>query len=302
MATASVERQLLDSLKGDVAIERSLRLSPDGEEGETFLLLGSPSQLIANTSVIMAIWQMIRSSELSKVVGYPYEQYVTTHPAPIGIQFNWRLVKSKPWEPQGLAERLNLNRKTLPRPQLYVQNIDAETLTWQKLWDAAGGENGYLWGRFYAHTKMTNLSFQSASYWQLTVFGGSPEEARKRLRKMAALSKDSIGTVTVGEQVQDEGRRKTDRQFRKPTVRIYPAWFFVNNYELVKAAMQQTGVDNEPVDYEKSLGRSTALGKQFKMVDAFYLNKAQPSRDDLERLRAVLRSPRAAAMGESTPT
>jgi len=56
--------------------------------------------------------------------------------------------------------------------------------------------------------------------------------------------------------------------------------------------MQQIGADNDPVDYEKSLGRNTALGKQFKQIDAFYLNKARPSRDDIERLRAVLRPPR----------
>ncbi|OJJ12536.1 hypothetical protein BI308_25550 [Roseofilum reptotaenium AO1-A] len=292
MATNSVERKLLDSLKGDVATEFSVRVSPDGEDNETYLLIGSQPQLVANISLLMAFRQMLQNSDFAKVIGTPYEQYVTTHPAPVGIQFHWRLVKGKPWEPQDLAKRLDLNRKTLPRPQLYVQNIDTETLTWQKLRDATGGENGYMWGRFYAHAKMTNLDFQSASYWNLTVFGGSPEIAKSQLKKMAALSKDSLGTVTVGEQVQDEGRRKTDRQFQKPTIRIYPAWFFVNNYELVRAAMQQTGVDNEPVDYEKSLGRSTALGKQFRQIDAFYLNKAQPSRDDLERLRAVLRPPR----------
>jgi len=41
MATNSIERKLLDSLKGDVATEFSVRVSPDGEENETYLLIGS---------------------------------------------------------------------------------------------------------------------------------------------------------------------------------------------------------------------------------------------------------------------
>ncbi|OJJ16919.1 hypothetical protein BI308_23165 [Roseofilum reptotaenium AO1-A] len=292
MVIKSVQRELLNSLKGDIATEYSVRVSPEGEENETYLLVGSQPQLVANISLLMAFRQMLLNMDFAKVVGVPWEQYVTTHPAPCGIQIHWRLVKAKPWEPQDLAKKLRLNRKNLPRPQCYVQNIDTETLTWQKIKDATGGKRGYKWGRFYAHAKMVNLDYQSASSWNLTVFGGSEEIAVKQLKKMASLSKDTIGTLATGEQKEDEGRRKKDRQFRKPTVQIYPAWFFVNNFQLVQEAMRAESPDGSPVDYSKKSGRSTALGKQFRKVDAFYLNREQPTRDEVERLKEVLRPPR----------
>ena len=290
--TQSIEQKILNSFKAKSATEFSVNFSPEGEDGPTYLFVGSPSEIVANITQFMALRKFILEEGLAKVIGEPLEKHIVKYAAPCGIQIHWRLTQGRPWEPQSLAEKLKLNRKTLPRPQCYIQNVDTATLTWQRIKDAAGGEDGYMWGRFYAHAKMVEREGDMTSSWNLTVYGNTEENAIKRLKALASLSKSKIGTLTGGEQKPDEGRRKEDTLFRKPSVRIYPAWFFVVNYALVEKAVLAKGKDGKPIDYGKPQGRATSLGKKLKQMDAFYLNAKNPSQDDLKRFKEVLREPR----------
>ena len=287
----SVQRQLLNNIKAETATEFSVRYSPLGEDGPTYLFVGSQVQLKGLVSLFQATRQLILEEEIGKIIGEPYERFVMKRPAPCGIQIHWRLTKSPPWEPQSLAKKLKLNKKYLPRPQCTIQNIDISKVTWEKIKEAAGGKNGYTWGRFYAHAQMVEFEGQAASQWWIRVSAASLKEAEERVEALASLSMSKIATMTRGERSNDKGRRKENAIFRMPDVKVYPAWFFVANYALVKEVLAAKGKDGSPIDLDKDYGRSTSLGHKFKKIDAIYLNKGKPSKDDVERLKELLRKP-----------
>ena len=103
MTSESMQRRVLDSLKADAATEFSLRLSPNGEDGETFLFLGNQATLPGHVSLFLAIKQLIEGSTLAKVVGEPWDKYNLKRKAPLSLQIHWRCTRAEPWEPKGLA-------------------------------------------------------------------------------------------------------------------------------------------------------------------------------------------------------
>ena len=238
---------------------------------------------------------MILTADFAKVIGEPYQRFVMRRPSPVTIQIHYRLTRSRPFESQGMAKKLGINKETLPRPQVTIQDVDVKKLTWEKIKKAAGTHKGYMYGNYYARATMKLDEVLTSASWQLTAYADSEKEAKKRLKELAKLSRSVIGTVTTGHENNDEGRRKEDPQFRKPTVKVYPVWCFVYNYENVKAAMTAKDSGGKPVDYEKKKGRSTATGKQYRAADRIYLNNKEPRKEDIDRLKAVIKSPKKSA-------
>ena len=177
-----------------------------------------------------------RSKNDEMWLGYPYEEYVYHHPSSLMVQVHMRLTKTPPWEPNSLINSLKLSSATLPRPYAQIPNAK-RNITWEQVREAAGGQNGYDWGRFYAVARMgEELAEKIGKGNQIKCYANNKANAIQRVEAFAALSNSRILTMTSGEEEQTKGQRAVDINFRKNPIRVYPAWFIVINDRLVRDA------------------------------------------------------------------
>lgn len=237
--------------------EYSVELKPDrGNKGESYLLLGDVPQLESQISLIMAMRQLFENYQPNNFwLGYPYEEFLFKNPAPLMIQIHWRLKPSPPWEPDDLMERLQLNRATLPRPYVTLL-VDRKKISWLNVKTAAGGIGGRNWGPHYAvgHLKQ---SIEGGEMYvkapSVKLYSSSEKNALEALNNVLQLAPPTSYTVTTGQEQQNMGMRAIDPGYRKPIVKVFPAWFTIINYKLVEFARQRPTQD-----------RSTMLGKLMK--------------------------------------
>jgi hypothetical protein len=223
--------------------------SDRSSEEESILLWGTDTQLI---QLIHQYEFLGKARQINEAwLGYPYEEYVYHHSSSLMLQVHMRLTRKPPWEPNSLIATLKLSNATLPRPYAQIPNVRPGT-TWEQVREAAGGANGYEWGRFYAVARMgEELGEKIGKGNQIKCYANSKANAIDRVEAFAALSNSRILTMTGGEEEQNKGQRAVDVNFRKNPVRIYPAWFIVINDKLVRSAMGYGG-----------RGKSTASGKK----------------------------------------
>ena len=215
-------------------------------ETESIILSGTDLQLIQH---IIQYENGARDDRMW--LGYPYEEYVYHHSSSLMIQVHMRLKKSPPWEPNSLINSLKLSTATLPRPYAQIPNV-RRGITWEEIYEAAGGKNGYDWGNCYAVARMgEELAEKIGRGNQIKCYASSETEAVKRVEAFASLSASRILTMTAGEERQDKGQRAIDIHFRKQRTKIYPAWFIIINDRLVRGASGYGGH-----------GRSSASGRK----------------------------------------
>jgi hypothetical protein len=216
-------------------------------EEESILCWGTDSQLIQSIHQ----YEFLGKNRQEYWLGYPYAEYVYHHSSSLMLQVHMRLTKKPPWEPNSLINTLKLSSATLPRPYAQIPNVKPG-ITWEQIRDAAGGENGYEWGRFYAVARMgEELSEKIGKGNQIKCYASTQKNAVERVEAFAQLSNSRILTMTEGEEDQNKGQRAVEINFRNNSIKIYPAWLTVINDKLVRSAMGYGGK-----------GKSTASGKK----------------------------------------
>lgn len=203
------------------------------------IVLKGRSQLLKPAiTELLALHQLLESKDIGQFVGYPIEEFVRVkRQSPLSLDIVWYSVPTPPFQKRLKDERF-------VRAAYSIPELKRSALDWEKIKTAAGGKNGYLWGRFRATANLSNGS-------QMQVHGGSEGEAEDRLKALLTLSSAELLTLTIAEE-KKEGRRATDKKLFKDTVRVYPAYFTVTNREKV---ITESNLSTLEGDYHQIEGR-----------------------------------------------
>lgn len=186
----------------------------------TRIVLKGRTQLLKPAiTEILAIHQLIESLDIGQFVGYPWEEFVKLkRQTPLSLDIVWYSVPHPPWKKRVKSDRF-------VRASYAVPDVKRSALDWERIKTAAGGKNGYSWGRFRATANLSNGG-------QMQVHGASPDEAEDRLKALLTLSTAEIVTLSTTEE-KKEGVRAADKKLYKETSRVYPAYFTVTNRQKV---------------------------------------------------------------------
>lgn len=185
--------------------------------GEEIILSGTEETLKPIISLLVGIYQLIENRDVGDIVAAPVLEVARAELPTVKICIHFSSNKEPPFRHQEGKPRLE--------PYCNISDIDVRKLTWENVKNAAGGVNGYNWGRFRAVANLSNRR-------QLKVYGGSTKEAKERLLALNELSKAKILTLTTSEE-EKIGRRAENKLLYKPTTRVYPAYFSVINNQKI---------------------------------------------------------------------
>lgn len=185
--------------------------------GEEIILSGSEETLKPIISLLVGIYQLIENRDIGDIVGIPVAENIKAEVQAVKLTIFFSPNKEPPFR--------NKPGTTQLKPYCNISDVDIRKLTWDNVKRAAGGANGYNWGRFRATANLSNRR-------QMQVYGGNEKEAEERLLALNELSKAKILTLTVSEE-KKVGRRTAGKLLYKETTRIYPIYFTVVNNEKI---------------------------------------------------------------------
>jgi hypothetical protein len=185
--------------------------------GEEIILSGTEETLKPIITLIIGIHQLIENRDIGDIVAMPIYEFARAEPPSVKITIFFSPSKEPPFK--------NKPGKPQLAPCYNIPDVDIRKLTWANVKLAAGGTNGYKWGRFRATANLSNRR-------QMQVYAGDEKEAEQRLLALAELSKAKILTLTVAEE-KKVGRRATNKILYKETTQIYPSYFCVVKNEKI---------------------------------------------------------------------
>lgn len=218
------------------------------------VLAGTPGELKPIMTLLLGIQQLIAEKDIGEFVGYPVDDWARVR------SFGTKMFVYFCSEPN--SSKTKTPGKRFVRATYGIPAVDKAKLDWNKIKEACGGQNGFLWGRFCCC-----LGLEGGR--QMQVYGGSDTEAEQRAKALAAFSSLKIVSVTVREE-KKEGRRKTDKKAYKETTRVYPIYFTILNQQKIISESQGTAtlsgnlsrkssgrinlwVPNKPKDFESKI-------------------------------------------------
>lgn len=200
--------------------ERLIEITPDREAEEEKIILSGPEELIkTQLPQTLATHQLLDNRDVGQIVGQPADDEARGAELTLRLKIILYNSPAPPWRGR------RVDRPT--QVTITIPDVRRTALDWEKIRYACGGQNGYLWGRFKAVAWLTNRR-------SLTVYGASASEAEQRLKLFAALSEAQIKTINITEETK-EGDRLLNPGLYKEVTRVYPAYCFVMNRELVLA-------------------------------------------------------------------
>ena len=259
-AWSTQQRMQQESRNGS---QQTIEFIPNREApDERILVSGSEQEVRTQLMTTMATHEMIGNRDVGMWVGEPLRHDARRKPSPLTLRiqlFNW---------PSPPFFRTN---DILQRVTITIPGIKKSRLDWQRIKETAGGNTGYMWGRFSAVAKLKND--QDEFTGQMQVYGGSESEAERRLKACLELSDYSIQTLTITEE-RREGIRATNRQQYKRSIRVYPAYCTLINSQKIQredegdVTLQGTyrrrrdkillWVNDKPTDFETIINRLTS--------------------------------------------
>lgn len=163
---------------------------------------------------ILALRKFIGDRDIGDFVGIPVTEYVRASPHTIRLTVIYSSNKTPPFQGKGVKQAIyNI-------PDLLPTNAD-----WKIIKAAAGGESGYMWGRFRSTANLSNGR-------QAAVYGNSKRSAEERLKALLKLSSAKILTISTTEELK-EGLREQDKILYKEATRMYPAYFAILSSEKI---------------------------------------------------------------------
>lgn len=197
--------------------ERVIEVQPNRDNDLEKITLAGPEEVLrAQLPAVLANHQVMESRDIGQFIGDTVDDYIRPRPFEgIRLKFHLYSVKSPPYTRRG--------QQRLVRVTVTVVDVDRIKLDWDKLKQACGGPNGYLWGRWRAHAILTNNQ-------SLTVYGGTKDEATDQLKRFLFLSDQEIKTISCTEEIK-EGERLRNPKMYKETTRVYPGHVTIINRE-----------------------------------------------------------------------
>lgn len=188
---------------------------------ERIILKGRAEMLKPIITQILAIHQLIENRDIGEFCGSTLEDIVKGKPQPLKLKVLFYSVPTPPWKPINSSD--NFVRATYHVPFVARTKID-----WVAIKAAAGGNNGYNWGRFRATAGIVH----DGNLGQMQVHGSTEAEAEQRLTALATLSEGRIVSLSTAEEKSVTPTATSSNQ-RKETTRVYPAYFTIVHSEKI---------------------------------------------------------------------
>ena len=194
--------------------ERVVEVTPNREvPEEKIILAGRETLLRPELTATMRSHSLIDKRDVGQWVGEPIREAVRRPPISIQIKISLNSVQRSPFIEQ--------NGKRGTRVSVTIPNVDRAKIDWQTIKTAAGGANGYLWGRYMAKAKLTDG-------YVMKLYAATPQEAEDRVRAYLLLSNSTLEGLTITEEAKEGTRLTYDALYKQPT-RIYPIEFTIVN-------------------------------------------------------------------------
>lgn len=232
-------------------IENVVEVTPNREYPEDKFILAGPEDEIRTTLPLMiANHQMMDQKDVGVISTIETSQLFTqAMPLQLYVKIEWR------------SDRGNQG----PRPCYQVSSVKRSKVgDYEFIRQIAGGNSGYLWGRFKAVASMSDSHF-------ITCYGGTESVAETRCLALATLSDAEVQLIQVTEEKR-AAKRLTTPGLQKESTQVYPHRIIIINREYfaqprpnsraskrgyyvpVEAALSIRSA-TKPLDWDETVGR-----------------------------------------------
>lgn len=195
-------RMHVEGMKQALGEKHLVKVTPDKETQESFIMYGSEEELKPAITTALATSTITQNKDFGQFVGYPIEEYIKAKPHTRQLQIVWEERQQPPYQV--------IDGGKVRRSKQAVYSIpDAKMgLSWQQIKTAAKAWN---WGKFRCTANLTGGR-------QMQVYGASPAEAEDKLRELLTLSTAEILTLSITEEKDRNAKLKKEQR------RLYPAY------------------------------------------------------------------------------
>lgn len=171
-------------------------------------LMGTGQVIQSAMNVLMGVIEALEEKDIGTIIGEPTAQFVRNKTVPsIQLTLFWSTSKEPPhWKPQPDGKVI--------RPYTTIPNVRRSAMNYETIRSAMGGNNGFLWGRFWCSAALENGG-------KIKCFAGTENEAKQRVKAFLELSDSKMLGMYSGEEL-DEGTRTREQNAFKDTIRCYP--------------------------------------------------------------------------------
>jgi hypothetical protein len=242
--------------------DRAVEIQPNRQSEERLILTGKEEILKPQIVQALASYELVENRDVGMIIGESAIDYAQKIPTALQLRIYFNSVPKSPYKTS--------DGKRGKRTEIVIPNVSRSKLDWETIKNAAGGSNGYLWGRFLATAKLTEGCWMS-------VYGSSADEAKDRLLACLQLSDCELLTLDIREETK-EGNRKLYNSLYKDPIRVYPIAFTLLNKQKV---------------LNEQSGRAEASGVYQGREGLIFLNEIKQPPDYREVIQELLRTPGA---------
>lgn len=193
-AQAKIQQQ-----KNAEGVPRGLEVFPDKENPrESIYFQGTQKDVKEQVLQTLNTHRLVHNRDIGMVVGQPAEDWYRARPQRRKLVIVFKGAPSPPWVSGGRVAK-----------EASYSIPDAKVgISWTELQTAC---DPYLWGKFRATANLNNGR-------QMAVYGASPQDAERTLRKLLRLSTAELVTLSISEE------KDRNPKLRKDPVMMYPAF------------------------------------------------------------------------------
>lgn len=236
MALGLQRQGMRDRILGDETI---VEVQPNRNVNETIVLAGREELVRSQMVQTLTQHQLMGNRDVG--INFNGEDY-TEHnsrkdPSQISIVFKMAPNNRKPYFRPVNEQQGNLVIKRQLKPEITVHYVQKTKLDWQRLKDAVGGINGYIYGR---HLCVLHLTKDGGNRGTISCWADTYDNAKDICVKLAALTDCDISHANKAEEVE-MGNRSTQRNNMKLIHRVYPYRAIINVGVDTTTTPRQTG-------------------------------------------------------------
>lgn len=221
--------------------QRIVEITPNRDiPNEKIILAGNEKVLMPQIVSALGHYQLLDNKDVGTDLGGFRSELIRSDPISLQLKIRWYSIAKPPYKDRYAPNGV------LTKVEYTIPHVKRSMVDWEKIKFAAGGNNGYTWGRFKAtcRVKSPNGGINS-----MIVHGGSEQEAEERLRALLSLSECELLTLNTSEE-KKVGRRANNGALYKESVRVYPAWFSVINQQ--KVLFEENSIKMLSGNYQRS--------------------------------------------------
>lgn len=251
---------------------RLVEFFPDREnKEESFLLFGTPLELMTQCCTLMNLHRMIESRDMGYFLGYPIDAYMRRKPQQdVSIKIVLQTKKSPPY-----FSKKNPSRKA----EVNIPSVNISKLSYSIIRQICGNNNGIVWGNYQCRATVS-LENDKSPLHQIVASGNTEEVAEKNLKQFLSLTHCKLRGINHNHIDYSEGERKKDiLGVEKKKFTVYPAWIVVFNSKLFE------------LNNNKQSGIPTLSGKlktKMEKLYTYYLREPKDWKNSMNELTKTI--------------